>query len=72
MASVTDLVLAHLETGETITGMECLEWFKCIRCAARIGELRDVGYNIETEFIKTPSGKRVGRYKLIPPTKTLV
>ena len=72
MASVTDNIIAHLEGGKSLTALECLNLFGCLRLAARVYDLREIGHNIEMERIETPSGKRVGRYTLLPPKKVKV
>ncbi len=47
----TEAILAHLETGESITPMDALNLFGCFRLAARIKDLRDAGHNILTTTI---------------------
>ena len=69
MASQTENILAHLKNGKSITSLKSIDLFGCLRLSARIGNLRDLGHNIHMERVKTPSGKRVGRYTLIPPAK---
>ena len=51
--------------GLTITHLEALTWFGCLRLGARIKELRKEGMNIVTTMVKTYSGKSVGKYHLI-------
>ena len=38
------------------------------RLSARIGDLREADHNIHTEMVDLPSGKRIGRYTLLPKT----
>lgn len=57
-------ILAYLQTGKSITGMEALKKFDCFRLGARIYDLKDRGYAIESELIQLPNGKRVARYTL--------
>lgn len=59
-------ILAHLKSGKTITAMEALNQFGCFRLAARIKELKNMGYCIVTRMILTKhSKKRVAEYQLI-------
>lgn len=58
-------ILAHLKDGKTITPLEALNLYGCFRLAAIIFVLKhDCGLNIETERVKTKSGKYVAQYKL--------
>ena len=72
MASVTDDILAHLQSGTPITSLECLNLYGCLRLSARIYDLREAGHNIHMERITVASGKSVGRYTLLPPKKVKV
>lgn len=47
-------ILAHLQEHETITPLEALSEYGCYRLGARIADLRNQGYDIET---KITSGK---------------
>ena len=58
-------ILAHLKAGHTLTPREALNLFQCNRLAARIRELREAGYDIRTDMIVLPSGKRVAQYRLV-------
>lgn len=58
------MILDWLERGFTITQMEALKRFGCIRLPARINDLRNRGYQIEMHKVKTNTGKLVGEYKL--------
>lgn len=64
MEAQSKAILAHLQQGKTITGIEALNEFGCFRLPARIKELKDQGHNIISEMIKLPNGKHVARYKL--------
>lgn len=55
-------ILAYLEDGNRVTGLEAISLFGCIRLAARISELRSQGHNIRKETITTPTGKRIAQY----------
>ena len=63
--SQTTAILAHLKAGHTLTALEALELFGCMRVGARILELREAGHDIRTDMIVLPSGKRVAQYRLV-------
>ena len=44
-------IAAWLNSGRTLTQLEALDKFQCMRLASRIGQLRDRGLNIKTEKI---------------------
>ena len=54
-------ILKHLQTGRSITPLAALDRWGCNRLAARIRELKDDGYAIETRFIKVGE-KRFAAY----------
>lgn len=58
-------VLAYLKDGYTITQLEALQMFGCMRLSDRIFTLRNKGYNITTKMVVTNTGKKVGQYKLL-------
>lgn len=53
-----------LLTGNSLTPLDALRRFGCMRLAARVAELRDEGHKIIAEPFWT-RGKRVARYWLI-------
>lgn len=55
-----------------VTPHEALREAGCFRLAARIGELRAQGHNIETKNYKTQGGAVVARYVLKRPEPALV
>lgn len=57
-------ILTHLQEGKTITSLEALNLFRCMRLASRISDLRRRGHSIVSERIKTQSGKYVAQYRL--------
>jgi len=57
-------ILAHLQSGRTLTALEALDWFKCFRLASRVCDLRKAGYDVQKRTIKTNSGKSVAEYYL--------
>jgi hypothetical protein len=60
-------ILAYLKTGKSLTQLEALHRFGCMRLASRINDLRNDGWGILTESIKLGSGKIVACYR-IPAT----
>lgn len=46
--SQTDMILEHLKQGKSIAPLEAFQLYGCLRLAARVNNLRDVGYRIET------------------------
>lgn len=67
--SQNDAIAKYLEAGGRLTPMLALNLFGCFRLAARIGELRKVGMNIHTDYIrvtnKTGRLVTIGEYRLI-------
>lgn len=64
--SQTDMILAYLRTGESITPIEALDLFGCFRLGARIADIKARGYLIHTEMVKDLStGKRYARYSMV-------
>ena len=57
-------ILAYLQKGKSINPMKALKKFGCFRLSARIHDLREMGYNIETRRI-TKRDKSFAEYKLI-------
>lgn len=57
-------ILAYMKAGHRITPIEALEKFRSFRLGARIADIKDMGYEVKSEFVTTPSGKRVKAYWL--------
>lgn len=57
-------ILAYLQKGKSLTQMEALYRFGCMRLAARVCELRDDGHNILSESMKLNNGKIVSCYRM--------
>ncbi len=62
--SQTQKILEYLLEGNSITPLEALEKFKCLRLGARIADIKAKGYIIYSEFVDTPTQKKVKRYHL--------
>lgn len=62
--SQCDRIAQYMEAGYSLTSLEALQMFGCMRLASRICDLRDRGYEINTCRVKTPSGKYITEYSL--------
>lgn len=60
----SNAILDHLKQGNSITALEALQSFKCMRLASRINDLKQLGHNIVTTMVEVPSGKKVASYSL--------
>ena len=63
-ATQCNRILAHLKKGLTITSLEALQMFGCMRLASRISDLRKRGENIVVDRVKLANGKSVAQYHL--------
>ena len=62
----TQQILRHLEAGNSITGLEALTLFGCMRLPARIADLKKAGVPIvdnELECQTDDNGKIIKRWK---------
>jgi len=56
-------ILNYLQQGNSLTALEALELFKCMRLGARIWDLKQQGYVIGEELIHDErNNKRYSRY----------
>jgi len=63
--SQKDLVLAHLQSGKTITSLEALNQFGAFRLSSIIHRLKGENHDIRTEMIYDKiTDKHFARYKL--------
>ena len=62
--SQASMILDHMMQGNRITGIDALNLFGCFRLPARIADLKEDGWPVRSEFVTTPSGKRVKSYFL--------
>jgi len=60
----TEMIRAHLLSGDEITPIDALEKYGCFRLAARIKELRDEGMTIKTTK-ESANGKSWAKYKFV-------
>jgi hypothetical protein len=65
MKTQADRIAALLEKGKSITPLQALNQFGCFRLGARINDLRNAGYRIKTDKVKTNTGATIAKYKLI-------
>lgn len=49
---------------EGVTALDALDEVGSFRLGARVYELRAEGYDVDSEYVTTPSGKRIVRYTL--------
>ena len=59
----TASILNYLKQGNTLTACEASKKFNCNRLAARINDLRNLGYLISTQKVSR-NGKQFARYSL--------
>lgn len=58
-------ILKHLRKGRTLTPMEALELCGTMRLGARVFELREMGWKIETKHKRVNKHTTVAEYKLV-------
>ena len=51
-----------------ITAIDALNEAGCFRLAARVADLRAMGYRITSDMVALPNGKHVACYRLTEPT----
>lgn len=61
--SQTQSIINWLEQGKSITPIEALNEFGCFRLAARIGDIRKLGYEVKTEMVSV-GGKSWASYDI--------
>lgn len=61
-ASQERMILEALKNGESLTPLESLKRFGCLRLGARIWDLKRKGHDVKKNIVKTDSGKRVAQY----------
>ena len=59
-------IAKYLQEGNSITPLDALNLFGCLRLGARIADLKDrYNMHIITNMVTTSNGKRVASYKLV-------
>lgn len=59
-----EMILEYLKEHKSMTKLQGLRELGIMNVGARIGELRQLGYEIETEMIQVKGKKKVARYYL--------
>ena len=65
-ASQASQIAAYMMQGNKITPLEALNLFGSLRLSAVIFVLRERGYKIQVERVKTNTGKWVAQYSINP------
>ena len=60
----SEAILKHLKSGDTITSLEALQKYGCLRLAAVIHSLRKEGFDVGTEMVDV-NGKTIAKYSLL-------
>lgn len=58
-------LLMALKSGERLTPLLALEKFNCLSLSQRLGELKRMGWPIQSRLVTVPSGKKVAEYSLL-------
>lgn len=58
------MIAAWLQSGKSITSLEALKMFGCMRLASRICDLRERGMEINMQKVRTSTGKYVAEYSM--------
>ena len=66
-ASQKARILAYMMEGNSITPLEALTRFNSMRLGARIADLKEDGWPIESKWVITNTGKRVKSYFIDRP-----
>ena len=62
--SQSEVILAALRRGESLTSLAALEQFGCMRLASRINDLKVAGHRIDANTVTGPNGKRYASYSM--------
>lgn len=57
-------ILEYLKEGGELTALKALNLFGCLRLAARIADIREMGYEIQRDWMETTDGTRVAVYTM--------
>lgn len=58
-------VLNFMRRNDGITTWEAFQYLNILSLPRRIKDLREMGYNINMTYQRTPDGERYGLYKLV-------
>lgn len=67
----TEKIKEYLLAGNTLTQLQSLDRFKCLRLGARCWDLRQKGINVQSRIVETPSGKHIAEY-FVPQNEPLI
>ena len=70
-ASQASQIAAYMMQGNKITPLEALDLFGSLRLSAVIFVLRERGYKIQVERVKTNTGKWVAQYSINPEDRNV-
>lgn len=62
--SQNKMIEQHLRQGKSITSLEALRLFGCLRLSGRIYDLRKKGIGITKSTVTTLTGKRIAEYSI--------
>lgn len=62
--SQSAMILRDLKRGKTVTALDALRRYGCLRLSGRIYDLRQDGHQITKTMVEVGEGKRVARYRL--------
>ena len=58
-------IAKYLQEGNSITPLDALNLFGCLRLGARIADIKErYQFNIISDRVTTPTGKRVASYRI--------
>jgi hypothetical protein len=60
----TQQILNHLQEGKSITPLEALQLYGCLRLGARIYNIKKLGYEVNTKIKAVGQHKHVAEYSL--------
>lgn len=64
-ASQNARILEHLKQRRTLTPLDALRQFGCLRLSGRIYDLRQNGHQIDRRMVEVAGGKHVAEYRLV-------
>lgn len=62
--SQNDQIINYLKSGKSLTALEALQNFGCLRLGSRISELKKRGYDIVSQLVER-NGKWVAKYQIV-------
>lgn len=66
----TEQILEYLQKGNSITPLEALNLFGCLRLGARIWDIKNkLGIPVNSKMVKLGNGKSVAEYSLAEQNK---